>query len=57
MGNSKILILIDGHALAFRQYYALNRGTILKGACAYPIQRCGQAYFGKSCTPVKQTFG
>lgn len=25
MGNSKTLILIDGHALAFRQYYALER--------------------------------
>ncbi len=25
MGNNKTLILIDGHALAFRQYYALER--------------------------------
>ncbi len=25
MGESKTLILIDGHALAFRQYYALER--------------------------------
>ena len=25
MGNEKTLILIDGHALAFRQYYALER--------------------------------
>ena len=25
MGNSKTLILIDGHALAFRQYFALER--------------------------------
>ena len=25
MGNGKTLILIDGHALAFRQYYALER--------------------------------
>jgi DNA polymerase-1 len=25
MGNSKTLILIDGHALAFREYYALER--------------------------------
>ena len=25
MGNQKTLILIDGHALAFRQYYALER--------------------------------
>ena len=28
MGNSKTLILIDGHALAFRQYYALERTTM-----------------------------
>ena len=25
MGESKTLILIDGHALAFREYYALER--------------------------------
>ena len=25
MGKQKTLILIDGHALAFRQYYALER--------------------------------
>lgn len=25
MNDSKTLILIDGHALAFRQYYALER--------------------------------
>ena len=25
MGNEKTLILIDGHALAFRQYFALER--------------------------------
>ena len=25
MGDSKTLILIDGHALAFREYYALER--------------------------------
>ena len=25
MGNEKTLILIDGHALAFREYYALER--------------------------------
>lgn len=25
MGISKTLILIDGHALAFRQYFALER--------------------------------
>ena len=25
MGEQKTLILIDGHALAFRQYYALER--------------------------------
>ena len=28
MGNSKTLILIDGHALAFRQYYALERSNM-----------------------------
>ena len=25
MSNKKTLVLIDGHALAFRQYYALER--------------------------------
>ena len=28
MGNRKTLILIDGHALAFRQYYALERSNM-----------------------------
>ena len=28
MGNEKTLILIDGHALAFRQYYALERTSM-----------------------------
>ena len=28
MNDSKILILIDGHALAFRQYYALERSNM-----------------------------
>lgn len=28
MGKSKTLILIDGHALAFRQYYALERSNM-----------------------------
>lgn len=28
MSNNKTLILIDGHALAFRQYYALERSNM-----------------------------
>ena len=28
MGESKTLILIDGHALAFREYYALERTSM-----------------------------
>ena len=35
MGNSKTLILIDGHALAFRQYYALER-TGMKTSSGQP---------------------
>ncbi len=35
MGNSKTLILIDGHALAFRQYFALER-TGMKTSSGQP---------------------
>ena len=54
MGESKTLILIDGHALAFRQYYALERTNMQtkEGTPTWAVYGFFKAIFDllKQCT-------